>query len=46
MLMFCSQQAAERKVVKVHADDPISFAQLINRSDQGAGEVSGHFFSS
>ncbi|GFR72221.1 coatomer subunit beta [Elysia marginata] len=32
------QEAAERKIVKVHADDPISFAQLINRSDQGAGE--------
>ncbi|XP_055890054.1 coatomer subunit beta-like isoform X1 [Biomphalaria glabrata] len=32
------QAAAERKIVKVHADDPISFVQLINRSDQGAGE--------
>lgn len=33
------QEAAERKVVKVHADDPISFAQLISKSDQGMGEV-------
>ncbi|XP_005097165.1 coatomer subunit beta [Aplysia californica] len=32
------QQAAGRKEVKVHADDPISFAQLINRSDQAGGE--------
>ena len=32
-------QAAEKKVVKVQADDPISFSQLINRADMGPGEV-------
>ena len=36
---FCCQ-AAEKKVVKVQADDPISFTQLINRADMGPGEVS------
>jgi len=32
------QQQVCRKEVKVHADDPISFAQLINRNDQSGGE--------
>ncbi|KAK7494293.1 hypothetical protein BaRGS_00014396 [Batillaria attramentaria] len=33
-----AQEAAEKKVVKVQADDPISFTQLINRADMGPGE--------
>lgn len=33
-----AQQAAERKVVKVQADDPIAFAQLINKNELGATE--------
>ncbi|KAL3881649.1 hypothetical protein ACJMK2_028061 [Sinanodonta woodiana] len=32
------QRAAEKKIVKVHADDPISFSQLINRDELGATE--------
>ncbi|XP_050393198.1 coatomer subunit beta [Patella vulgata] len=32
------QEASENKVVRVHADDPISFTQLINRADLGTGE--------
>ena len=32
-------QAAEKKVVKVQADDPIAFAQLINKNELGATEV-------
>ena len=38
--VFYFFQIAGRKEVKVHADDPISFAQLINRNDQSGGEVS------
>lgn len=33
-----TQKAAERKVVKVQADDPIAFAQLINKNELGATE--------
>ncbi|PVD27888.1 hypothetical protein C0Q70_10463 [Pomacea canaliculata] len=33
-----AQEAAEKKVVKVQADDPINFSQLINRADMGPGE--------
>lgn len=33
-----AQQALERKVVKVQADDPIAFAQLINKNELGATE--------
>ncbi|KAK7106999.1 coatomer subunit beta-like isoform X3 [Littorina saxatilis] len=33
-----TQEAADKKVVKVHADDPINFTQLINRADMGPGE--------
>lgn len=32
-------QASEKKVVKVQADDPIAFAQLINKNELGATEV-------
>lgn len=32
-------QASERKAVKVQADDPIAFNQLINKSEMGATEV-------
>ncbi|KAL5011126.1 hypothetical protein ScPMuIL_013431 [Solemya velum] len=32
------QKASERKVVKVQADDPISFSQLINKNELGATE--------
>jgi coatomer subunit beta len=31
-------QAASKKAVKVQADDPINFSQLINRADMGPGE--------
>lgn len=37
-------QAAEKKVVKVQADDPINFSQLINRADMGPGEVGLHLY--
>ena len=33
------QQTKEKKSIKVQADDPISFLQLINKADLGAGEV-------
>ncbi len=33
------QQTKEKNTVKVQADDPISFLQLINKADLGAGEV-------
>ncbi|XP_045198148.1 coatomer subunit beta-like [Mercenaria mercenaria] len=33
-----AQQAAAKKVVKVQADDPIAFAQLINKNELGATE--------
>lgn len=33
-----AQEAANKKVVKVQADDPINFSQLINRADMGPGE--------
>ncbi|XP_052810345.1 coatomer subunit beta-like [Mya arenaria] len=33
-----AQQAMEKTVVKVQADDPISFAQLINKNEMGATE--------
>ncbi|XP_041353863.1 coatomer subunit beta-like isoform X2 [Gigantopelta aegis] len=32
------QEAAQKKVVRVQADDPINFSQLFNRSDLGQGE--------
>ncbi|XP_052242037.1 coatomer subunit beta-like [Dreissena polymorpha] len=32
------QQALQKKVVKVQADDPISFAQLVNKNELGATE--------
>ncbi|XP_046326650.1 coatomer subunit beta-like isoform X2 [Haliotis rufescens] len=32
------QEAAQKKVVKVQADDPISFTQLVNRAELGTGE--------
>lgn len=32
-------QASERRSVKVQADDPIAFSQLINKSELGATEV-------
>lgn len=33
-----AQKAAEKKVVKVQADDPIAFAQLVNKNELGATE--------
>ena len=33
-------QLKEKKAVKIQADDPISFAQLVNKNEQGATEVS------
>jgi len=37
--VFNFLQASEKKVVKVQADDPIAFAQLINKNELGATEV-------
>lgn len=37
--MNCTFQVSERKAVKVQADDPIAFNQLINKSELGATEV-------
>ena len=37
-LISFSFQSKERKVVKIQADDPISFMQLINKNAFGAGE--------
>ena len=33
------EQASEKRAVKVQADDPISFAQLVNKAEMGATEV-------
>ena len=32
-------QATEKRAIKVQADDPISFAQLVNKAEMGATEV-------
>ena len=40
----CFFQAKENKTVKVQADDPINFIQLINKADLGIGEVRGHSY--
>lgn len=32
-------QATEKRTIKVQADDPISFAQLVNKAEMGATEV-------
>lgn len=34
-------QNKENRTVKVQADDPISFIQLISKADSGMGEVRG-----
>lgn len=39
MLFFLLWQASEKRTVKVQADDPISFAQLVNKAEMGATEV-------
>lgn len=36
---FLLRQASEKRTVKVQADDPISFAQLVNKAEMGATEV-------
>lgn len=36
---FLLWQASEKRTVKVQADDPISFAQLVNKAEMGATEV-------
>lgn len=39
VLFFLLWQASEKRTVKVQADDPISFAQLVNKAEMGATEV-------
>lgn len=39
LFFFLLWQASEKRTVKVQADDPISFAQLVNKAEMGATEV-------
>lgn len=39
LFFFLFWQASEKRTVKVQADDPISFAQLVNKAEMGATEV-------
>jgi hypothetical protein len=38
-MIFIFLQATEKRAIKVQADDPISFAQLVNKAEMGATEV-------
>jgi len=38
MMLLCTQ-SREKKSVRVQADDPVSFLQLISKNDMGTTEV-------